>query len=279
MNLLVIGHSVFDVIEDAGKIKYSAGGIFYTVSALNKINLANDEIFLCSCFDEETYHHFKDEFSKVNNSLLNKIEKIPRVKLKLSAGNEREEIYENLGQPLNLKISDYSKFDGIMINMITGFDITLQQLQRIREKCDGIIFMDIHTLSRGVDKDQSRNFRLIPDFKSWAECIDVIQVNQNEIYTLFPLISEQEIAKKVIDTGVKILCVTKGELGAKIYYVNDKEMSSFYISAKKIKDPVSVGCGDIFGSAFFYNYIRNHDARFSLKQAVKNAELFVAGLL
>lgn len=277
MKILVIGHSVYDTIEENNTIKQGAGGIFYTVSALNKINLTEDEIFLCSCYDEESYKHFKTEFSKVNISLLTKVEKIPRVKLKLSAGNERVEEYENLSQTLNLSITDYNKFDGILINMITGFDITLVQLQDIREKYNGLIFMDVHTLSRGLNEDGSRSFRVIPDFEHWAKCLDIIQVNQTESYALLPLNSEIEIATQILELGVKVFCITKGELGAKVYYLNEREISSYYIAAKSISQPVMVGCGDVFGSTFFYNYIRNKDARFSLYTAVKKAEQFVAG--
>lgn len=277
MKLLVIGHSVFDVIEDETGLKESPGGIFYTVSALNKINLPEDEIFLCSCYDDNTHHFFLTEFSKVNTSLLNRVEKIPRVNLILSSGKERIEKYENINKSLEISVPDYNIFNGIMINMITGFDITINQLQEIRANFNGIIFMDVHTLSRGLDKDQSRKFRVIPGFENWAKCLDVVQVNQSEVYTLFPLNSELEIAKKLLTMGVRVLCVTKGELGAKIYYNNDNEIFSFYIAAKNILKPVLVGCGDVFGSTFFYNYIRNQDARFSLSLSVINAEQFVAG--
>ena len=63
----------------------------------------------------------------------------------------------------------------------------------------------------------------------------------------------------------------------KVYYLNNKEVASFFIAAKKLEQVQSVGCGDVFGSAFFYNYIRNHDVRLSLQQAIYNSELFVAG--
>jgi len=234
-----------------------------------------DEILLCSSYDDNTRNYFS-EFSKVNISLLTKVEKIPRVKLKLSADNERVEEYENLSQTLNLSMT-YNKFDGILINMITGFDINLAQLQDIRKNYDGLIFMDVHTLSRGWNEDGSRNFRVIPEFENWAKCLDIIQVNQSEVYTLFPLNSEHKIANKVLELGVKVLIVTKGELGAKVYYLNDTEITSYYIAAKRIAQPVLVGCGDVFGSTFFYNYIRNKDARFSLYLAVKRAEQFVSG--
>ena len=176
MKLLVIGHSVLDFIKSETKQKISAGGIFYSISALNRLKSEEDELFLCSQYDEETFHYFKPEFEKVNNKFLQKVEKIPRVHLNLQKDRERHEAYENITNNLSLSFSDLKSFDGILINMITGFDIKLDQLVQIRNNYSGLIFIDIHTLSRGLTEDFKREFRMIPDFESWAKCLDIIQV-------------------------------------------------------------------------------------------------------
>ena len=275
MKLLVIGHSVLDFIKVDSEQLISAGGIFYTVSALNRIKYNEDEIFLCSQFDEETYKYFGSEFEKVNNKFFQKVEKIPRVHLNLQKDKERHESYENITNNLSLNISDLNTYDGILINMITGFDITLDQLMQIRKNYSGLIFIDIHTLSRGLAKDFQREFRLIPDFESWARCLDIIQVNQNELYTLSPKKNEIGIVEELFGFGVKILCVTKGDLGARVYYNSKNEIASYFVAAKKIIKPNIIGCGDVFGASFFYSYIRNKNAIDSLKNAVAYAEQFV----
>ena len=78
MKLLVIGHSVLDFIKSDEKSKKSAGGIYYTVSALNRLKERDDEFYLCSQYDDETYEFFSSEFEKVNTNYLNKVKKIPR---------------------------------------------------------------------------------------------------------------------------------------------------------------------------------------------------------
>ncbi len=171
MKLLVIGHSVLDFIKSETQQKISAGGIFYSITALNRLKSQEDELFLCSQYDEETYSYFKPEFEKVNNKFLQKVDKIPRVHLNLQKDRERHEAYENITNNLSLSFSDLKIFDGILINMITGFDITLDQLKQIRNNYSGLIFIDIHTLSRGLTEDFKREFRLIPDFESWAKCL------------------------------------------------------------------------------------------------------------
>jgi len=275
MKLLVIGHSVLDFIISDKEQKISAGGIFYSISALNHLTSIDDEIYLCSQYDDETYTHFKSEFEKVSKKYFQKVEKIPRVHLNLQKDKERDEAYENITNNLALDISELRSFDGLLINMITGFDITLYQLLQIRSDYSGLIFIDIHTLSRGLNEDFKREFRLIPEFQSWAKCLDIIQVNQNELYTLSHKKIEMEIVQELFSFGVKIICVTKGELGARVYYKNENEIASFFVAARKINNPNVIGCGDVFGASFFYSYIRNKNVINSLTNAVANAEQFV----
>lgn len=276
MKLLIIGHSVLDFIKSDKIEKISAGGIYYTITALNRLKENDDQIFLCSQFDDESYSYFKLEFEKVNSKLLQKVDKIPRVHLNLQKDGERHEAYENITNNLSIDISNLNLFDGILINMITGFDITITQLNQIKNNFSGLIFMDVHTLSRGLNDDYKREFRLIPDFKTWAACLDIIQVNQNELFTISQKKTEMEIAEEILNTGVKVLCVTKGDLGAKIFYHRQNEITSYFIAANKISNPNIIGCGDIFGASFFYSYIRNKNAINSLTNAVANTEQFVA---
>ena len=276
MKILVIGHSVLDFIR-AGEIeKVFAGGIYYSITALNRIKSNEDEIWLCSQFDDKTYNYFSSEFEKINKSYLTKVDQIPRVHLNLFKDKERHEKYENITNNLVVEVNSLSKFDGILINMITGFDVTLLQLQNIRKNFSGLIYIDVHTLSRGLDENYKRNFRLIPDFDEWAKCLDVIQVNQAELFTLSQRKTEIEIVDDILKLGVKVICVTKGELGAKVYHLQQNEVASYFISAQKINEANVIGCGDVFGASFFYSYISNNNPINSLTNAVKSAEQFVA---
>lgn len=279
MKLLVIGHSVLDFIKDSEADKISAGGIFYAVSALNRICNKDDEIFLCTQYDEESFKYFKPEYDKIKKDYLQKVEKIPRVHLNLFTDKERHEYYENITNNLKTDFTDLKELDGILINMITGFDITLEQLCKIRDHYSGVIYIDVHTLSRGLGDNYKREFRRIPDFNNWAKNVDVIQVNQSELFTLSDRNTEVEIISEIFSYGVKILCVTKGDIGAKIYFKKSKEIISYFIAAKKIKNPNVIGCGDVFGASFFYSYIRNKNEIDSLNQAVALSEKHVSNKL
>jgi hypothetical protein len=275
MKLLVIGHSVFDLINSDDIHSEGAGGIYYTISALNRIKSPGDEISLCSQYDEVTYHHFSDEFEKIEKSYLQKVDSIPHVHLNLNKISERHESYENITNSLLLEYDNLNRFDGILINMITGFDISLNQLKQIRKNFNGKIFIDIHTLSRGLGANYKREFRPIPDFDDWAKNLDIIQANEHEIFTLSDKKNEMEIVEELFSNGVKIVCVTKGESGAIAYFNQCNQVSSYFVKTKKVDNANAIGCGDVFGAVFFYNYILSDDVKLSLELAVRSATLLL----
>jgi len=139
--------------------------------------------------------------------------------------------------------------------MVSGFDISLQQLTEIRENFNGMIYFDVHTLSRGVNNNLNREFRKIPGFKNWAECIDILQANEMELKTLSDKSTESEIVQQLIEYGISQLVITRGDKGAAAYYPDASGIKSISINAIKINSYNKVGCGDVFGALYFYNYI------------------------
>ncbi|MDO8549840.1 MAG: hypothetical protein Q7S39_06795, partial [Ignavibacteria bacterium] len=196
MKLLVIGQSVADIIDFNGKRTLKPGGIFYSIIALNNLKENQDKISLVTAVDKNHYLLFKEEYEKLDEKIFNYVENIPKVHLKIEQEEERHEMYENINQNLVFNNKDLNSFDGILINMVTGFDITLEQLKDIRKNYKGMIYFDVHTFSRGLDDNMQRYFRVIPDFKEWALNIDIIQVNKNELRTLTGNETEGEIIKE-----------------------------------------------------------------------------------
>jgi sugar/nucleoside kinase (ribokinase family) len=159
-------------------------------------------------------------------------------------------------------------FDGILINMITGFDITIDNLRKIRKDFHGLIYLDVHMLSRGLDKDNQRRLRLIPNTMEWISSADIIQVNENEIYSLTEKKSEILAAKDILSYGLKYLLVTKGELGATVFFYEEGELKSYFMSSFKLNSVRKIGSGDIFGATFFYFYLRHFEFQKALKAAI-----------
>ncbi len=259
MNLLIIGHSVVDRISYKGNEELKPGGIFYSTIALRYLAEQDDEVFLCTSMCKKDDYLFKDIHEMVNTEFVQYVDNIPTVKLTVYDDKERDETYSNITQNLILPRNEFNKFDGIFINMITGFDINLKQMEEVRKDFNGLIYFDVHTFSRGVSDDLKRNYRRIPGFDKWAKNIDILQVNEEEIQTISDEKNEIDIVREMFSYGIKILVVTKDEHGARAYFIEENEIKSVFISAIKVKVLNKVGCGDVFGAVFFYNYIRKAD--------------------
>ena len=271
MKLLVIGQSVADIIDFNGKRTLKPGGIFYSIIALNNLKENQDKISLVTAVDKKHYLLFKDEYEKLDEKVFNHVENIPIVHLKIEQEEERHEMYENINQNLGFNIKDFNLFDGILINMVTGFDITLEQLKDIRKNYKGMIYFDVHTFSRGLDDNMQRYFRVIPDFKEWASNVDIIQVNKNELKTLTEKETEEGIIKEVLSYGIKYLILTLEDNGAKIFFKEDDAVKSIYEPAIKVDLKNKVGCGDVFGAVFFYSYISQKEK--NITKALKRANI------
>ena len=267
MKLLIIGHSVEDHINEEGIEKIKPGGIFYTALSLKSFIEENDKIFLNSAVQRENYNLFSNVYDGLEKNYLKFVDRIPKVYLTLHDFKERGETYESISQGLEINLNGLNVFDGILINMITGFDISLEQIKTLRRAYKGLIYIDIHTLSRGLDENLEREFRTIPNFNEWASSVDILQTNESEFKTLSLLKDELEIAKEVLSFGIKYLIITKGALGAKIFSMNGKEIISTFKSSIKIESKNMIGCGDVFGAVFFYHYIKTNNPDESLNLA------------
>jgi len=158
MKILAIGHSVEDHIHQNNEEIIKPGGVYYSVLGLSKMMSVNDEIHLVTALQKSNEHLFSDIYGKINKKNISWVDKIPKVHLIIHDSVERTECYENVSKNLDVDYNMLNNFDGILINMITGFDIDLEQLQKIRGHFNGLIYLDVHSLSRGFDESKTRVF-------------------------------------------------------------------------------------------------------------------------
>ena len=267
MNFLVIGHSVVDEIFEKQSHKIKPGGIYYTVISLLSLVESKDKIFLCTNIAEGNSKLFGFAYEQVENKFIRKVKSIPFVKLVISENGERKETYTELAENLILPKEDLDLFDGILINMITGYDVSLNQLNELIKNFDGLIYFDVHTLSRGVDNNLERNFRRIKNFDLWTECIDILQANESELQTLSDKGKEIEIVEELLSYGIKQVLITRSDRGATVYFLDNKSVVRIDEIALKVKSMNKVGCGDVFGAVYFYNYIKNKNVKLALEKA------------
>lgn len=269
MKILAVGHSILDHIEGQAEI-IKPGGLYYTSLGLCALKRPDDRVYLLTGINDSHKSLFKNAYSNCDLTYCNSLDDLPEVFLELNDLDERKEIYKNISQPLNIdSIEDWNIFDGIMINMITGFDITIEQLKYVRKNYSKLVYFDVHTLSRGLDKNGKRDFRPIPHIEEWLNCIDILQCNENEIQCIYKG-AENDAAERILDAGVKMLILTKGRKGATIYR-DSINMQKLHQDANKVDEKNSIGCGDIFGATFFYSYILGDDISTALNKSIITA--------
>jgi len=267
MNILIVGQSVVDKIIDKGNVSIKPGGIFYTVVSM--LSQANnwDNINLCSSIDKQNDKLFKPAYSKIKKDFLVYVDSIPQVELQVDGIGERKETYSQIANNLLLPKENLNQFEGILINMISGYDISLDQLEQLRAGYNGLIYFDVHTMSRGVDENLNRVFRKIKDFNKWAECIDILQVNESELLTLSIKEKEEAIIGELFSYSIEQIIITRAERGATVYFQDNKVIKSYHKNALQVETVNKVGCGDVFGAVYFYNYIKNKNVSLALEQA------------
>jgi len=273
LKLLYIGHTVEDYIYINNETFHKGGGLLYSVAAVVSFLEAGDELFPLTNISYNTKYLFNEIYSKVNNLYVSVVDEIPQNHLTLYKDKERDEKYRNITQKLNIKEKqiNFDIFDGILVNMVTGFDINLEDLEFIRENFKKKIFMDVHTLSRGIDENLKRYFRKIDNFERWIKNIDILQTNEMEIKFVSIYDKLENIVKYLFDNGLKILLLTKGADGSTIFYLDNNEIKSQNIKPYQAFSDNTVGCGDTYGSIFFYHYIKTSDPIYSANIASKVA--------
>ncbi len=277
MKLLLIGSSVLDYIHEGTSCINKPGGIYYSSLGISAINPKHFEVYLLSNFTESYYNLVKNIYSNFDLTLCSYTEDIPIIHLLINPDKERDECYQNLSKSLLISTDvNFDQFDGILLNMITGFDVSIETLEKIRENYKGIIYCDIHSLARGITKENKREFRNIPDINRWLNCLDIIQVNESELLTLSEYNKKESIIEDVFKSSIKGLIITKSEKGVEAYYRSIDTLNNIRLDANNVNSINSVGCGDVFGSVFFYTYIWKNDFEFSLKTANFYAGIFSA---
>jgi sugar/nucleoside kinase (ribokinase family) len=208
-----------------------------------------------------------------------------KVSLYYYSENERRE-YSTYVLPY-LRYNEFkflSGFDIFYINFISGRELKLQTLLKLRKNLYCPFYIDFHSLSLGFRKNGLRYIRPFPNWRKWLKCGDIIQMNEREGRLLFgrEFLSDNDyllFAKEVLSNGSKVLLLTLGEDGSILFYETGKGIKRvkvppfFYGSSKE-----ATGCGDAYAGGFLSEYLRSGDlvnsTIFASKVAGYKASLF-----
>jgi sugar/nucleoside kinase (ribokinase family) len=277
MNIIVIGHPCKDIIHKNEVVTESFGGIIYSLLGFAVVMKKEDKVIPLFSIDRKDYEEYLKVLSGTSIddfSLIQPTEKQTNiVHLFFDGDNLNLECYQEKADKIDLKraLPLIPKDAHFYINMISGFEINIDDLKELRRKFKGRIYFDFHTMTRGMDDNGGRFYRPIENWRDWIKNCDAIQLNETEMKNLTKeKFSEEEFALESFRCGVEVINITKGKSGAVSFWQENEMLIQKSIEPEKnliYRNPI--GCGDIFGSVFAYKYFNNYNVKDSLEEAVR----------
>jgi hypothetical protein len=156
--------------------------------------------------------------------------------------------------------------DALLINMVSGVDITLETLKKIGENFTKYTHIDLHNIVMRTEADGRRVQVPVDNWDEWCSQCDSVQMNESELLAaLDGKMKEYEAAEKILSGSdgqrTKALVVTRGKHGVSLFRKKERKvMNESYTEIDRTDIPAaeragfkdSTGCGDVFASAFFY---------------------------
>lgn len=164
-----------------------------------------------------------------------------------------------------------ANIDALYVNLISGWELSLETAQLIRQQFSGVVYCDMHSLLLAVDAEGYRVPHMIANVPAWMQCFDLLQVNEDELALLAP--DAMALAATAMACGVSVINVTLGSRGA-VYFAapNFERLSDIrratLPAAGALSGPIRTslvpavapsqsgtgdptGCGDVWGATYF----------------------------
>ena len=279
MKIGVIGTINRDTIHlPDGTIRKGWGGIIYNLQTLSKLVGDHDEITPVCNVGDDCFRQVTSVLKRLPGVRLDCIKRVVEKNnhclLTYTDAENKREILAG-GVPL-LKFDDVKPLldsDAILMNYISGRDIHLRSLQKLRRLFGGKIYIDIHSLTLGKRKSGERFLRAPISWPKVIECADFIQMNrlelkllaggppENDIYKIFKRLVSNP-GKKQQDFNRKLFVVTAGIKGCYLFSKSGPRWNFEHIPPfRKITGVDTTGCGDCFSGGFIFGLIQKQNLK------------------
>jgi sugar/nucleoside kinase (ribokinase family) len=270
--ITVVGHLCLDVIQHpGGEETQSYGGIFFSIATLANLMGPGDVIRPVLGVGKNEHEEFCTRLERYPNVECSGIYRFPgptnEVRLTYADAHERIECSRNISDPIPWKRirSAADGSDMVLVNMISGNDITLETMDELRmsTRDDRVpVYLDAHSLTLGINPDFTRFHRPVERWRRWLFMLHGVHVNETEAAVIAAEgLDEPSLAKHVLALNTTTLHVTRGERGCTAFVDEHKHIKRLDIPGiepEKSVDPT--GCGDVFVAAYCASYMKSHDS-------------------
>jgi len=190
------------------------------------------------------------------------------VRLEYFTPNDRDEITSERMAPLDVQeCAGAADCDAIIVNMISGIDITLAALKAMHQFKTNLLYLDFHSLGYALDENGKRYGQPVPNWRCWLEHCDIVQMNENEALYLMQLLQpnpasfEAFIVQIMEMTHMRGMHITLGPEGSISGFRDGGKVTIKEIAFPPLeKTSVDIiGCGDVFGAGFVWHFLNTGD--------------------
>ena len=138
-------------------------------------------------------------------------------------------------------------------------EINAELIMEVRKQFD-FVSLDGQGFTRTTKKEKSKII-LEPwlDYKEYLPKLDVLKIDDTELKGITGKSKLQDAVELAINTGLKLLVITRAHKGAIIYHEDER----YDIPAFPTSVVDATGAGDTFITAFLLEYLRTNDCYYS----------------
>ncbi len=272
--IAVVGTINYDrVILPGGESFQGLGGILYNVLTLAPFVGAEDRIIPIGRVGVERRRQVESLLAPWpaidrSNLLWNEGGSNETVLTYRSADRREEALVERVAPLTWEEIAPAAAAHHVVINMISGKEVTAPLVARIASEGKGKILLDIQSLTFTFDRASKRSHAQVADWREWLGPAETVKGNEQEMRALAGGGDEpfggsiEDLARLVLDAGPAVVLITRGTQGHCIArrFGSGARCESFPappVPAERVVD--TTGCGDAFTSGYLLGSLRGED--------------------
>lgn len=141
--------------------------------------------------------------------------------------------------------------EALYLNFLSGVELRLEALEDLRATFPGPIYADLHSLFLGPATHRPRVPCSLADWERWIACLDVVQLNEQELALLAGARTPDDaFLSEILALGPRLLIMTLGARGVRaVGRWNEESIDAVLPPPEGAVKGDPTGCGDVLGAA------------------------------